>query len=112
MDDGTSNVGRTANISNFVNGTASGLTCFIHPDTSFVGWPYGGGGVNAEPPTASTDSTGSPSEDGGSAQSSSTMPSPSSSDSGNGGIGNVDRSAVASVAVLMIGSLLGGLFVL
>jgi hypothetical protein len=92
-DQANSNIGNTADIANFVNGTAAGLTCFIHPDTSFVGWPYGGGGFNAVPTT-----TG-----GGGAQSSSPAPSPSGSDNG----ASVDSVTTGTIIWMAVGSLLG-----
>lgn len=106
ITDGTSNVAQIANISNFINGTASGLTCFIHPDTSFVGWPYGGGGINAV--SSGTPSSGGGGE-GGSA-SSSAVPSPS--DSGNGAIRWQTQGIVFSLSVVGFGCLVGGVLVL
>jgi hypothetical protein len=94
-----SNVGNTADISNFVNGTAAGLTCFIHPDTTFVGWPYGDGGLNAVPTTTDGGAGGG----GGGAQTSSPAPSPSDSD--NGSASGIN--AVGAIAWVLMGSLLG-----
>lgn len=104
IEDGTSNVGQIANISNFINGTAAGLTCFIHPDTDFAGWPYGGGGVNAK-------SSGTPSSGGeGGSASSSAVPSPS--ESGNGAIRWQGQNMVFGLLVMGLGCLVGGIVVL
>jgi hypothetical protein len=92
-------VGTTANISQFINGTAAGLTCFISPNTEFVGWPYGDGGINASPTTSA----------GGGDSSSSTPATPSSSGDGNGGnSGNGAR----STAGLSLGGILAPALVL
>lgn len=101
VDDGTSNVANTANITNFVNGTASGLTCFIHPDTNFVGWPYGGGGVNAAPSVIPSSTIGG----GGGSQSSLAAPSPSESD--NGAVGAQLHGPLMSLMAVVLSGVLG-----
>lgn len=88
-------MGNTADISNFVNGTAAGLTCFIHPDTTFVGWPYGDGGLNAVPTTT----------EGGGGDAQTSSPAPSPSDSGNGSASGIN--AVGAITWVLVGSLLG-----
>jgi hypothetical protein len=93
-------VGTTANISQFINGTAAGLTCFISPNTEFIGWPYGDGGINAAPTSTTS---------GGGESSSSTPATPSSSGNGNGGDSG---SGAGSTAGLSLGGILAPALVL
>jgi hypothetical protein len=99
-------VGTTANISQFINGTAAGLTCFISPNTEFIGWPYGDGGINASP--TSTNS-------GGGESSSSTPATPNSSgtggDSGNGA-GSTAGLSLGGILVLALSSVFGFVIIL
>lgn len=97
-----SNTGNIHNITTFINGTAAGLTCFIHPDTNFVGWPYGGGGFNALPTTTTTT--------GGGAESSSPAPSSSAGGSQNGN-GAGGRWAVTP-ALVLLSALIGVIVIL
>jgi hypothetical protein len=98
-----SNTGSIPNITTFVNGTSAGLTCFIHPDTNFVGWPYGGGGFNALPTTTST-SNGVESS----------SPAPSASASGDGSASDNGARGVLSFtpAIALLGALAGVLVIL
>lgn len=94
-----SNIGSIPDIGTFVNGTAAGLTCFIHPATDFVGWPYGNGGFNAVPTTTSTG--------GGNSESSSLVPAPGPSESGNGSRARVSVLPPLPVAFGVVGGFLG-----
>jgi hypothetical protein len=92
-------VGDIPNLNIFVNGTAAGLTCFIHPNTEFVGWPYGNGGINADPTSTTT---------GGGAESSSPAPGPSENDNGASQSG---RWSIATIPIAILGCCLGFVFV-
>jgi hypothetical protein len=98
-----SNTGNIPNITTFVNGTSAGLTCFIHPDTNFVGWPYGGGGFNALPTTTST-SNG--------VESSSPAPSASASGDGSASDNGAGGRWSFTPAIALLGALGGVLVVM
>ena len=100
-----SNTGTIPNIDTFVNGTSAGLTCFIHPGTDFVGWPYGNGGLNAVPTTTTT-SNGVESSSPVSDPSSSPSSDGSGNDNGAGGRWSV------TPALVLLGALGGALVVL
>ena len=80
-------------ISAFAGGTGNGLTCFM-PPSGAIAWPYGGGGLNAEPTTT----------DGGS---STTSPATTSDGAGTRAQVGPGTGATVGMTIMIMGMIMG-----
>jgi len=84
----------------FVNGTANGLTCLLPPSSNFVGWPYGGGGINSDQTEDGHASSSKPTSTGGGAGTASSRPA-TQSGSAAGRLGTISGAGWMSLVVVL-----------